>query len=278
MTVAVILLAVLFVVSVIGWICQWAGSAALIEYIPSGETSIDCHAVCQTPGVIGNGLLPGQINRLIDFFPYFESCQNITTSEAGADTENDESLYQRMKASEDTYSTAGPMGGYEFFTKGVSSAIADVRAISPSAGCVTVYPLLENGGIPQAELLQTVKEALSAEDVRPLTDKVTVSAPETVEYEIDFTYYIPAESAKGASEIESAVIEAVDRFISWQREKLGRDINPSQLVSLLMDTGIKRVEIRKPAFTVVNDGKNGKAVQVAKLSDKTIKNGGYEDE
>lgn len=247
-------------------------------YIPEGSTIAESTAVCQTAGEIGNGLLPGQINRLIDVFPFFDHCENITTSAGGADLESDESLYKRMKASEDTYSTAGPMGGYEFFAKSVSSAITDVRAISPSAGCVSVYPLMENGEIPNAEILQAVNKALNADDVRPLTDKVTVLPPEVVEYEIDFTYYIPAESASSASTIEAAVVEAVDKFIFWQNEKLGRDINPSQLISLLMDTGVKRVEVRKPSFAVVNDGRDSKPVQVAKLVSKTIKNGGYEDE
>lgn len=247
-------------------------------YIPAGATTAESPAVCQTAGEIGNGLLPGQINRLIDVFPYFNRCENITTSAGGADLESDESLYKRMKASEDTYSTAGPMGGYEFFAKSVSGAIADVRAISPSAGCVSVYPLLENGEIPDDEILNAVEKVLSADDVRPLTDKVTVLPPNVVEYEIDLTYYIPSESAASASTIEAAVIDAVDKFIFWQNEKLGRDINPSKLISLLMDAGIKRVEVRKPAFAIVNDGGDGKPVQVAKLTGKSIKNGGYEDE
>ena len=37
--------------------------------------------------------------------------------------------------------------------------------------------------------MKAVSEVLSADKVRPLTDHVTVAAPETVPYNIDVTYY-----------------------------------------------------------------------------------------
>lgn len=247
-------------------------------YIAAGETTVEVSAVCQTVGIIGNGLLPGQITKLVDVFPYYDHCENITTSAGGAEVETDESLYQRMRASEDTYSTAGPMGGYEYFAKSANPSIADVRAITPSAGCVAVYPLMKGGLLPGEEILSAVEKKLSADDVRPLTDKVTVLAPATVVYDIDITYYIPSESAKSAATIEAAVVDAVDKYKAWQSEKLGRDVNPSKLIDILMDTGIKRVEVRSPVFATVNDGKNNKAVEVAALGSESVIRGGYEDE
>ena len=54
---------------------------------------------------------------------------------------------------------------------------------------------------------------------------------------------------------------------------MGRDINPSQLNSMLMAAGVKRVEIRKPAFAVVPE------TYVARLEGQQIVlNGGIEDE
>lgn len=247
-------------------------------YIAAGEKVAEAPAVCQAVGIIGNGLLPGQITKLVDVFPYYDHCENITTSAGGAEVETDESLYQRMRASEDTYSTAGPMGGYEYFAKSVNPSIADVRAITPSAGCVTVYPLMKGGMLPGEEILSAVEKKLSADDVRPLTDKVTVLAPATVVYDIDITYYIPYESAKSAATIEAAVVDAVDKYKAWQSEKLGRDINPSKLIDILMDTGIKRVEVRSPVFATVNDGKNNETVEVAALGSESVIRGGYEDE
>lgn len=66
--------------------------------------------------------------------------------------------------------------------------------------------------------------------------------------------------------------------MSWQSAKLGRDINPSYLVGLLMQTGIKRVALTEPEFTVLRDGGDGTVPQLAKVGTVTITSGGYEDE
>ena len=71
---------------------------------------------------------------------------------------------------------------------------------------------------------------------------------------------------------------AVQQYVSWQSGKLGRDINPSYLIGLLMQTGIKRVDLTSPAFTVLKDGSSKDAPQVAKVGDIIAANGGYEDE
>ena len=52
---------------------------------------------------------------------------------------------------------------------------------------------------------------------------------------------------------------------------MGRDINPSYLTAKLMEAGAKRVEVRKPVFTVVDD------IKVAKLGNKSVLNGGIEN-
>ena len=77
-----------------------------------------------------------------------------------------------------------------------------------------------------------------------------------------------------AADVQAAVTE----YISWQCAKLGRDINPSELYRRLMATGIKRVELASPAFTVLRDGRERTAPQVAVIGTVTVTNGGYEDE
>ena len=44
---------------------------------------------------------------------------------------------------------------------------------------------------------------------------------------------------------------------------MGRDINPSYLIALLMQTGIKRVEVIKPDYMVLD----GNTVAVLNISD-----------
>jgi len=241
-------------------------------YIPIGETSVDVIAKCQTKGIIGNGYVPGQISTIVDVFPYFESCENITTSDGGAEAEDDDSFYLRMRQSEDTYSTAGPIGAYVYYAKSVNSQIADVKVTSPNPGEVNVYILMNGGKLPGEEILDAVEKALSADTVRPLTDHVTVKAPETVSYDIDIKYYISSDNPVSADTIENAVTAAVEEYKAWQSAAMGRDINPSKLISLLMATGIKRVEVTSPVYTAVED------TEIAQVENINIVNGGYEDE
>lgn len=114
--------------------------------------------------------------------------------------------------------------------------------------------------------------------MRPLTDDVQVLAPEVVPYDINLTYYLTPDSETSASVIEAAVESAAKDYITWQSAKTGRDVNPSKLTSLLMATGIKRVEIRAPVFQTVHDGSGTLAAEVAQLGSLNIVNGGYEDE
>lgn len=120
--------------------------------------------------------------------------------------------------------------------------------------------------------MNLVQETLSAERVRPLTDLVRVGAPETVPFDVDITYYIPKPSAASASIIAQAVETAIGQYVKWQTNQMGRDVNPSHLVSLVMETGAKRVEVRKPAFQRVENN------SVAVLGSKVVLNGGTEDE
>ena len=85
--------------------------------IPAGQRTGSVEAECQIEGENGNGFVPGQINQPIDVFPYYESVENITESAGGADRESDAAFYERMRESVETYSTAGPLGGDEYFAK-----------------------------------------------------------------------------------------------------------------------------------------------------------------
>ena len=247
-------------------------------YVGIGDTCADVQVRCQTPGVAGNGYAAGQLNTIIDLFDYYDHCENTTASDGGADEASDGEYYELMRASMDAYSTAGPQGGYIYHAKRVSTKIADVAANSPTPGTVDLYVLMDDGTIAQPEIKNAVLAACSADTVRPLTDLVSVKDPETAAYDIAFTYYIPAECPLSPADIAAAVDAAVKQYVAWQCGRLGRDINPSYLIGLLMQTGIKRVDLTAPAFTVLRDGSNQDTPQVAAVGGITATNGGYEDE
>ena len=101
--------------------------------------------------------------------------------------------------------------------------------------------------------MKEVLDILNADTVRPLTDHVTVAAPQAVPYNIDVTYYTQEGSALSADTIAADVAAAVKSFQKWQAERMGRDVNPVTAYRPVDATGVKRVEVRSPVFTTVAD-------------------------
>lgn len=254
----------------------WATTAD--AYIAIGSTYADVAVRCQTSGAVGNGYAAGQINTIVDLFDYYDHCENITASDDGADEASDDEYYELMRASMDGYSCAGATGGYIYFAKQVSTEISDVVANRPGDGRVNLYVLMDDGTIATAEIKSAVLAACSPDTVRPLTDYVEVQDPETVSYDIAFTYFIPRNSALSSTDIQAAVDAAVQKYVAWQCGRLGRDINPSYLIGLLMQTGIKRVVLTGPDYTALRDGRDNTVPQVAAVGTITATDGGYEDE
>ncbi|MCX4355684.1 MAG: baseplate J/gp47 family protein [Oscillospiraceae bacterium] len=252
--------------------------------IPPGELYADAAAKCITTeidpvtgkeitiGAKGNGFVAGQISQIVDLFPFYEEVENITTTDGGADKETDEAFYERLRDSMEAFSTAGPFGAYVYWAKTASARITDVKPTSPEPGVVDIRILLENGEVPDDQMLQLVLDTVNADKVRPFTDYVQVSAPDIVNYNIDVTYYIPSQSESSTAIIQQNVKAALENFKKWQSEKMGRDINPSKLSEMLMSAGIKRLEIRAPAFTQIEDN------AVAILKTENVIYGGVEDE
>ena len=220
--------------------------------IKKGETTVDVQAVCTENGETGNGFLPGQIDKIVDVFPYYKSVKNITESKGGTTVEADDQYRERLMAVPESFSVAGPSGAYEFWAKSTSPLITNVRAISPTPGCVDIY-IWTKYGEPTVELIHQVQEKVSDAEVRPLTDLVTVKVPEKVYYSVDLEYYIDKENELYADEIEKNVRNTVAEWVSWQQEKLGRDINTDELIYRLKKIGVKRINIISPVFTRINE-------------------------
>ncbi len=250
--------------------------------VPIGETSAEVMAQCETSGEVGNGYVPGQINTLMDIdnILFYASCENVDTSNSGAERADDNSYLELMRTGLDSYSTAGPRGAYEYWAKSVSTSIADVRAITPKgkAGYVNIFAVMANGEIADDGTKNAIYSACNDDKVRPLTDMVEVLDPEVVDYDINLTYYVNRNSELSLRDISQAVSNAVDQYIGWQHEKIGRDINPSRLIWLMRETGVKRVDVKSPVFTSLCDGTYGIIPQIARIREVTVTNGGYEDE
>lgn len=127
-------------------------------------------------------------------------------------------------------------------------------------GRVRIVPLMEGGELPDEDTINRVLDAVNARDVRPMTDVVTVDAPTTVEYNVKLNYWVtPNEEGSIANAVEGDG-GVIAQYNSEQCSKLGRDINPDVLKSMIMDAGAIRVEIEEPEWAALEDS------QVAKFS------------
>ena len=242
--------------------------------IPAGELECVISAECTDAGVSGNGFLAGQIKKLVDVFPYEMSVINITDSSGGSDIESDENFRERINIAPESFSAAGPYGAYEYLARSAHQDIIDVAVLGqPYAdpGVVKIYPLMTGGELPTQDILDLIVETCSERDKRPLTDQVLVLTPEAVSYDLSVKFYIDRANAASAASIAVNVESAFSDFMLWQRSRLGRDINPSELNFRLIAAGAKRTEISAPVFTVL------KPWQVAVADSSELIYGGLED-
>ena len=154
-----------------------------------------------------------------------------------------------------------PHGFTWFYEKGLLDVelggdLADEDEVSLTvrremAGHVKVVPLMEGGELPGEDVLEKVREAVSARDVRPMTDLVSVEAPTVVEYPIALTYTATPEREAAVVEAVEGPGGAIDRYVAEQCSRLGRDINPDVLKTYVMEAGAIRCDVTKPAHRAV---------------------------
>ncbi len=240
--------------------------------IEEAEEYIDVQSICRTLGTAGNGFTPGQISTLVNPVAGIASVANTTTSQGGEAAEDDVSLRERIYLKPESFSVAGPGDAYVFFAKQYSSAIGDVKPSSPDPGVVDIRFILSDGSIPDSSLITEITNYLSASNRRPLTDNLQVGAPDQVDYAIELTYYIGKQNESRVVEIQDAINLAISEYVTWQKIRIGRDINPSELSARIVQAGAKRVEITSPVFTVIGE------TEVAKETTIDAAYGGLEDE
>lgn len=216
--------------------------------ISAGELSGEVLASCKEIGTKGNGYRTGELKVLVDPVPYVDKVENLTGTEGGADLETDENLAERIYLAPSSWSTAGPDDAYKYWVKTFDAGITDVRVESETPGDVEIYFILQEGQLPDEAMLGELERYLQNEDVRPLTDHVMVRAPDVQEYEIRLVYYVNESDRMKAASIQEKVRNAVSEYASWQKEKIGRDINPDQLRRLVVSAGAKRVIVEQPVF------------------------------
>ena len=221
--------------------------------IKPGDTYVHVSAKCTEKGIKGNGIGEGELNILINPIPYVAAVKNIKKTAGGRENESDSELVERNFNTSEIYSTAGSEGAYKYFAKQADADVEDVIVRSNDDASVEITVSKRGGGLPDESLLTRVKEYLERGDRKPLTDRITVKAPEKLEYNVRLTYYIGSDKKAVIDKLKSDVNNAVRSYNEWQTEKIGRDVNPSYLIRKIMETGIKRVEVESPVYTVTSE-------------------------
>ncbi|WP_443091363.1 baseplate assembly protein [Basfia succiniciproducens] len=172
-----------------------------------------------------------------------------TTPITEAVYEDDERFRNRIQMSMESITTAGSRGSYEYHVLSASSDIKDVNISSPNPGQVlaTLLTNTDNGTASQ-ELQEQVKQALNAEDVRPLTDTVNVQSAEIVDYQINaiLTLYPSVLESTVTANVQSAVKKFVDK-----QHALGIDITLSSIYAALHQTGVQNVKLSQPQADII---------------------------
>lgn len=163
--------------------------------------------------------------------------------------EADADFRRRIQLSLEGHSTAGPRGAYVFWALSADADVKDASVESPNPGEVLVSILSRSGdGTATPSLLDTVTAALTADDVRPLTDQVTVQAATITTYQVtaSLTLYPGPDEAVVLSAVEDAVNAYVD-----EHHRLGHDIILSGLYAALHQPGVQAVTLTEPAADLI---------------------------
>lgn len=220
------------------------------KVVEPGTLTVDLLAECSSAGEIGNGYDPNKISIILDPQPFLSYAQNIDITSGGTDSESDEELRERIYLAPSTFSVAGPKGAYEFFAKSAHPGIVDVAITSPVPGQVNIYPLLENGVLPDAEILASVLAICNGDKVRPLTDTVIAEAPSKVDYAIEVNLTLLNDAVN--SEVLEQVNTALTGYKTARTNKLGLDVVKNQIMALCILPGkVYNVEVVQPLADIV---------------------------
>ncbi len=165
------------------------------------------------------------------------------------DSETDDRLRQRTGLALEGFSTAGPAGAYIFHALSVSNEIKSVSVKSPEPGEVLVTILSNNGnGDVSDDLLNNVLKKLTNDDIRPLTDFVTIQKAQIINYSVEAIITVYPGPSLTIVEIEAKA--ALEKFVN-ERHAIGKVVAISGIYDALHVDGVKKVSLIKPLNDIV---------------------------
>jgi phage-related baseplate assembly protein len=102
---------------------------------------------------------------------------------------------------------------------------------------------MDGNGLPSAAVLDAVRAKFADQDIRPLTDRVTVLPAEIVEY--DVVAVIHMMTGPSPDSVKEAARKDLERYVA-ERHKLGLGVAVSGIYEALHISGVIRVELQSP--------------------------------
>nr|QXF95183.1 baseplate assembly protein J [Wolbachia phage WO] len=158
--------------------------------------------------------------------------------------EEDERFRKRIKAKIKGWSTGGSKEHYRYYALSADSRVKDALVESPVPGSVQISILSTELSTVSEELLEIVKKQVTRDDIRVLTDTVTVIGCNITEIDIHSRMSISPVISK--EEIKEQFIK---KFEASRR--LGWNVTRSWIIANLFVDGVENVELIEPKEDVV---------------------------
>lgn len=162
--------------------------------------------------------------------------------------EDDAAFRERIQLSWAQLNTAGARNSYRFHAKSADTDVLDADAYGPEThnrpGYVDVYVLSRTGdGTAGQPLLDKVNSTLNADEIRPLTDYVTVKSATIANYAVTAELEIP--EGPDASTVLNNAIDVLRSYTTLSH-RIKTVVPLSAIYASLQQSGVVRVRLISP--------------------------------
>ena len=192
--------------------------------------------------------LDPEFDALVESDPTYKPANPDAVPPTDAVMEEDEAFRERIQLSWSQLNTAGARNAYRFHARSADEDVLDADAYGPEehgrAGEVDVYVLSREGnGTTSKALLDAVSARLNADEIRPLTDFVTVKSAIINDYSVTAELEIP--DGPDAGEV---LENAKNTLLSYTRlaTRINGMVPLSAIYAALQQTGVARVILSSP--------------------------------
>ena len=162
--------------------------------------------------------------------------------------EDDTDLRARVQLAPQGFSVAGPEGAYISHARNADGRVLDASAVSPAPKEVVVTVLSRDGdGTADETLVEKVRVALASDNVRPLTDLVTVQSATIKRYAMRATlvFFAGPDRSVALAEANKNVKKYTDDM-----HKLGMAITLDGVYAAARAPGVQKVMLDEPAADI----------------------------